>query len=80
MAGLELSCRGIRTSNDDLGLRHAVRLDKMIERGGVSQREMDATMGDWRAKSRMVRAMNAVSSFGKEERVGHASVVPCGGA
>jgi hypothetical protein len=63
---------GIRTSNDDLGLGHAVCLDKMIDRGGVWQRETDATTGDWRAKARMVRAMNAVSSFGEEDRVGPA--------
>jgi hypothetical protein len=30
--------------DDDLGLPHAVRLDELIERGGVRQRETDATV------------------------------------
>jgi hypothetical protein len=65
----------IGTSNDYLGLRHTVRLDKLIERGGVRQRETDATVGHGRAEAGMVRAMNAVPPFGEEDRVGHASVV-----
>ena len=36
--------RWIRPSDDDLGLPHAVRLDELIERGGVRQRETDATV------------------------------------
>ena len=66
----------IRPSNDDLGLRHTVRLDKLIERGGIWERKTNATVGHCRARAGMIRAMNAMSPFGEKDCVRHASVVP----
>ena len=41
-------------SHDDGGFPHAFRRHEIIERGGVRQREADATVGDGRAEAWMV--------------------------
>ena len=49
---------GIGPSDHDLGVRHAVGLDELIEDGGVGQRETYAAMRHRRTEAGMVRAMN----------------------
>src|SRR5262245_17856171 len=67
---------GIPPTDDNLRLGHAFRVYELIESGCVRKREANAPMGYVRAKTRMVRAVNAVSPLREKDRVGHTRVVP----
>ena len=64
------------STDDNLRLRHAYRVDELIESGCVRKREANTPMRYVRAKARMVRTMNAVSPLREKDRVGHTRVVP----
>ena len=60
----------IRSSDDNLRLRHAYRVDELIESGRVRKREANTPMRYVRAKARIVRTMNAVSALREKDRMG----------